>query len=166
MAETDRQKLERLVKEHQERRLAAERKKLEEIEAERKQRESLDLEDREKTKTLFAWCKETFEGFKLGDTYDITVSCGDAPSRYHVNTTDDGLPFIHINILPWQSGLAVFMARHRRSTYRLYKMPSTHLQFTILPEFKDAMLKAVAAIDSDELENIIGTARQNATPPR
>jgi hypothetical protein len=60
MADTDRQKLERLVKEHKERRLAAERKKLEEIEAERKQRESLDLEDREKTKTLFAWCKETF----------------------------------------------------------------------------------------------------------
>jgi hypothetical protein len=37
------------------------------------------------------------------------------------------------------------------------------MQFTVLPEFKDAMLTAVAAIDRDELEKIIVTARQNAT---
>jgi hypothetical protein len=40
------------------------------------------------------------------------------------------------------------------------------MQFTVLPEFKDAILTAVAAIDSDELEKIIGTAQHNATPPR
>ena len=158
--ETDRQKLDRLATEHQRIRLNVQRATEKEAGEFQKHKTDFEVEDQGKTDEVFAWCKETLEGFKVAESYQVSVSIGPNPSRHFRKERADGVPYVSISIDCGDGTLTVLMARHRNHAYRLYEFGGFDHAFPTFETFKDATIEKLAEYSSDDMRSVIEHSRQ------
>lgn len=168
MAEmSDRERLEKLAQEKEQKRQEAQAKEVQRQADEAKHRAELLTQDKEKTEEILAFCKKQFQGFKLVPTgHEVSVDMAGS-SRIH-GIQADGVEYVCLNISHWgeetndfQGLIPLLLTRHRYGEYYVIDADGKRTTTKDFEKLKETLVQVLSEMDRAALKRVFEKVRSH-----